>query len=164
MSDTEMGIGLPPEVEALLSIIESVAVHRAAGRVPCHLWKLPNAELESRLRPSKTAKALRAAFWSAVRGAMADGQRIKLAELSGRAGCTYQHAHELFTADPLFLAWIFQPVENFHQNVEPLLSDLCEKVSEISRLPLIDKRGRVISRNANLILRTVQVLAPILKK
>lgn len=154
---------IPLEIEALLSIVKSAAIRKAATRVPPHLWKASAEELEARLNLSDAAKAVRAAFWSEVAGALIVGQGVKVSRLGELTGLSYDHSHDLLTRDPAFLAWVLSPMHPA-PSPAPLLSALLDRIADVVRLPLTDKRGRVIVRNAKLSLQAVQVLWPLCKR
>jgi hypothetical protein len=157
---------IPIDVEAVLSLVGSLAVKRAAARVPQSVWGLSANELEERLRPTSTARSLREALWQALGRAVALGQGVRTSDIADAAGVSYDTAHAILTSDPAMLAWLLLPLRQRKGDAEDALlaSEILERVSDVVRLPLMDRRGRVNVRNAKLILRAVEVMAPLLRR
>ncbi len=150
---------VPPDIEALLSLVKSSAIKKAANRVPQALWELSVDELEARLKPSDAARLIRAAFWEEVGGAMALRDRVKVPRVARGAGLSYDRAHEIFTDDPATLVWILQPLRNGYADIETSMCEALDRVREVLDLPLTDRRGRPSVRNAKLIFGAFEALA-----
>jgi hypothetical protein len=153
---------LPPGIEAIVALTKCAAIRKAVTRVPSNLWNMPTSELAARIAPTDVANAIRAAFWTEVAGAMVLGQAVKVSRIGQEVGLSYDHSHDLLTRDPAFLVWMLRPIFPV-AGPEPLMPELLDRVGEVVRLPMTDRRGRVITRNAKLVFQAVQLLWPLCK-
>lgn len=155
---------IPPEIAAIINLLGNSAIKKAATRVPSFMWQLRTSGIEELLKPSQTAWNLKRALWRAVEGGLERSKKVKLTELSSIAGCSYDYAHDLFTTSPEFLVWVLRPPAQINETGQDLLDALTEKIAEIVRAPVFDERGRVLSRNANAVLRSVSLLSALIDK
>ena len=155
---------IPEAPQALLRLIDGVAFHNAAKKVSHKEWGLSLEQLEERLRPSRTARQLRIAFWSAVTRTLLDGGKIKLSGICEKADCSQARVYQLFKDHPLIVVWLLLPMHDLHQSVSPILDDLADRISELVRLPIMDENGNPLFKNMETFIRVMGLLMPFLKQ
>lgn len=149
---------LPPALSSenrngFLRLIDSEAFARAVDRVPADYWERPDAELQVMAEPSRTDYALKCALWNEVRRATSnplEKKRIAPREFFGGI-CSEALFYNHVLANPAKVAWLLSPIREYEKMITPLLYCWIERQWEILNLPLLDKKGRVMSSVGKLI-------------
>ena len=151
---------LPNHVTAILSILQTKALQKAAKRVPGHVWAFTKAELETAARPTRVARSLRMALWRMASLDLNRTKSIRLGDLARAAGCTYTHAYNLLTQNPEILAWVLFPATDLRIVSHYMVSELIEQMHAIVDLPFQDESGKLIAQHVTLKLKVLRALFP----
>lgn len=149
---------LPPALSSenrngFVRLVDSDAFARAVERVPADYWERPDDELHVMAEPSRTDYALKCALWNEVRRATSnplEEKRIAPREVFGGI-CSEALFYNHVLGNPAKVAWLLSPIREYEKMVTPLLYCWIERQWEILNLPLLDKKGRVMSSVGKLI-------------
>ncbi len=126
---------------SLAALIEGDAFKNAVKKIPEEILRLEEAEIRAIAKPTKTDYALRMALWNEFRIAHDTRGTIKPVRIYGGI-CTYTHWYQNVINVPEKLAWLLQPLQEYSQSLEPLLSRISERLFEILNMDVTDAKGK----------------------
>ena len=149
---------IPSDPLSFLKLVNSKVLNKAARRTADSVWLLPDKELEALVQPTKAFKALKVAFWGALRHSIVDGSAVSLASLCRKAECNHDYIRQALAVKPDVVVWILRNPLDLSIELKYIGNDLLNDLNEILQLPIKDEDGRTNVRNVNAKMRALEVL------
>jgi hypothetical protein len=70
--------------------------------------------------------------------------------------CSYQHWYHNILNNPIKLAWLLCPIQDYEQSLKPLLVQIAERYNEILNLDIYDEKGKPVPALVKLVLRAME--------
>lgn len=120
--------------------------------IPEELWKLKQEDLKRKVLPGKTVEALRFSFWIQYNDTIFRKlPKINFHRVWGPI-CSEIYFYQKVLNSPMMLCWMLQPPQKYARCMEALLDTSMERIREILNLPIVDRRGKVDTNTAKLIM------------
>lgn len=142
---------------SLVRLVEGESVEKAVKRVPADLWELEEKDIRDKAKPTKTDYALRLALWNEFRLAQGSGRTIKANRIF-EGICTPQHWYQNVLTKPEKVAWLFSPLQEYEQSLEPLLVRVAERYDEIINMNVYDEDGKPNPALVKLVLKASELV------
>lgn len=123
--------------------------------IPEGMLMITEAELKEACGPTACDYALRVSFWREFEKMMWRGSG-KIVCAGIYAGiCSDVYFYKKFILNDAKLAWMIRPMQTYQKEMESILYRCTERLWELVEVPLKDKKGKVDSKMAEVLLKTI---------
>jgi hypothetical protein len=126
--------------------------------IPEEIRKLDERALREKMKPTPTDNQLRLSFWLEYDSCQSlCAPKMKMGNVL-RGICSEDYFYGTYTREPLRMAWLVLPPVHYTVKMTEALEFGVERMREILSFPLVDKKGRINTSLAKLMITIVNQL------
>lgn len=132
-------------------------VREALLSIPDKFWETEEEELEKAITPTPTFYRLKYNWWQEYERALTANGKMSPKNI-WYGVCSAETFFKILLKSPMVLAWMCKPVSSYKTVTEEALSFGVKQLRKILEFPLVDKKGKLDPKQAQLVLRIVAFL------